>query len=42
MNEILLIASILALAGAVAGFALVRREDFVAAETEAEPAAVAA
>jgi len=42
MNEILLIASILALAGAIAGFALVRREDFVAAQTEAEPAAVAA
>lgn len=41
-NEILLVGGILALVGAVAGFALVRSRDFVthpAAETAAEPAA---
>ncbi|HEY3018733.1 MAG TPA: MFS transporter, partial [Solirubrobacteraceae bacterium] len=39
LNEILVIGAIVALAGAVAGFALVRREDFVTAEAAAPEAA---
>jgi EmrB/QacA subfamily drug resistance transporter len=43
MNEILLISACVALVGCVAGFALVRREDFVGSEAaEQQPAAAAA
>jgi EmrB/QacA subfamily drug resistance transporter len=41
LNEILIIGAIVALAGALAGFALVRREDFISTPA-AEPAAAAA
>jgi EmrB/QacA subfamily drug resistance transporter len=42
LNEILLIAAVVALAGAIGGLVLVRRSDFIAADTSAEaaPAAV--
>ena len=39
LNEILMIASVVAFVGAVLGFALVRPRDFVAPQAEAAPAA---
>jgi hypothetical protein len=39
LNDILVLAALVAFAGAVAGFALVRQRDFVAAQAQPEPAA---